>query len=85
MIVASAILLTDGRVFVGKRHNDCFSAYKKILQLEEPDESIRNAVQGFITDKLDFCGREEAYYYALSCGQLENEKETPCLMSEDLW
>jgi len=92
MIIASAIKLTDGRVFVGKRHCDCFKNLMSIsistgMDEEESRKLHINCEQGFITDSLLFLNREQAFYEAEKTGQFD-KKGAPigcCLMSEDLW
>ena len=92
MIVASAIKLSDGRVFVGKRHGDCFKNLMSIsIALGMDEEAARrlhfNCTQGFITDELAFLDREQAYFEAGKCDQFKN-KEVPAtayLISEDIW
>ena len=97
MIVASAVRLTNGSVFVGKRHGDC---YQMIKHITADKESCKDSMQGFITDKLEFLDREDAYFEAFACGQCKEQdykpsparglfipKELwhPVLFSEDLW
>lgn len=99
MLVASAVRLKDGRVFVGKRHGDCYSKMKDLgLQIEECNNG---ATQGFITDRLFFLDRKESYSEARLHDQckeqvynpvayakgLEVKREDwhPVLFSEDLW
>ena len=79
MIVAAAVKLNDGRVFVGKRHNDCFAIiielYKQMgIDYEESQKLHFNCVQGFITDTLVFLNRTDAYYEAFKCKQCEEQK-----------
>jgi hypothetical protein len=69
MIIASAIMLKDGRVFVGKRHGDCYYNMKCILKLIHPNQCSVKTIQGFINDKLYFLDREQAYYEALEYNQ----------------
>ncbi len=90
MIVASAIKLTNGSVYVGKRHNDCFKNVMDINILKgcEQEEARKlhfGCVQGFITDTLEFLDREAAYFHAGKCNQLKNEEGSAYLISEDLW
>jgi hypothetical protein len=92
MIVASAIKLLDGRVFVGKRHGDCFKNLMAISIASgmEEGESRKlhfNCTQGFVTDQLIFLNREEACFEAGRCNQVKNKKEPPTayLISEDIW
>lgn len=98
MIIASAIKLNDGRIFVGSRHGDC---YAKMKELGVPKEDCNNgAIQGFINDYLYFLDRTEAYYIAFKNGQcgkheynenchpdlkVKKEDWKPILISEDLW
>lgn len=74
MIIASAIKLVDGTVYVGKRHGDCFQNYKLINKLEESDGCTFDAIQGFINDKLEFLTRTQAYYESYSCGQCKKKE-----------
>ena len=88
MIIASAIKLTDGRVFVGKRHGDCFrnviSLHTKIGMSEEDARRLHlNCIQGFITEALLFMNRDTAVEEARACGQYSGESNL--LLSEDLW
>ena len=90
MIVASAIRLSNGSVYVGKRHNDCFKNAIDInvlkgYSLEEAWKLHLNCEQGFITDKLEFLNREEAFIHAGKNGQLKNNDGPAYLTSEDLW
>ena len=80
MIVASAIKLIDGkdRVFVGKRHGDCFMNIVKLhmktgMSADEAKKLHFNCIQGFINDSLEFLTREEAYYEAFDCGQCKEQ------------
>lgn len=75
MIVASAIKLVSGRIFVGKRHGDCFENMHKILKVDKPLINEHRPICGFINDRLQFLNREEAYYEAFSCGQCKEQKE----------
>jgi len=70
MIISSAIKLSNGSVFVGKRHGDCYQAIRYITQ---DKESCKGSIQGFLTDKLEFLNREEAYYHAFACGQCKEQ------------
>jgi hypothetical protein len=88
MIIASAIKLSDDRVFVGKRHGDCFSNLIKIYEKTGMDyEEVRklhfNCIQGFINDKLQFLDRRQAAQEAEENKQWIATHDI--LMSEDLW
>ena len=92
MIIASAIKLTDGRVFVGKRHGDCFKNLMDIyistgMEHEEARKLHFNCTQGFITDSLVFLDRKQAYFEACKCDQFKNKEVPPTayLISEDIW
>ena len=98
MIIASAVKLDTGKVYIGNRHGDCYS------QIESFGLSLsicKDSIQGFITDELVFLDREQAYYHAFASNQCEEQtpidkeyclglsikKENwkPCLISEHLW
>lgn len=89
MIIASAIKLSNGRVFVGKRHNDVFSNIKYFYKNPECSflkEMLKNHIQGFINDELVFKTREEALIEAKENNQIINgETIASVLTSEDLW
>jgi hypothetical protein len=86
VIIASAIKLPDGQIFVGKRHSDAYLSAQRILK----SARALCGEDGFLTSKLEFLNRKEAYKYAKKTGQFNrkdtgshyNEKE---LYSEDLW
>ncbi len=86
MIIASAIKLNDGQIFVGKTHNAAIYNASVTLCLHGMPEME----QGFLTSKLEFLSRKEAYIYAKKTKQFKrrdtgnhyNGKE---LFSEDLW
>jgi hypothetical protein len=87
MIIASAIKLPDGQIFVGKRHGDAGCAAYKILGIEK----VSYSDTGFLTSNLEYLDRKAAYKYAKKTGQFKrkdtgnhgyNGKE---LYSEDLW
>jgi hypothetical protein len=94
-IIASAIQLTNGQIFVGKRHADAQKNAKSILG---EDNYLKEKVvkDGFITTLLRFVDRREAYLIAKSIGQfkrdeiqeacgIKNGYNEPELYSEDLW
>lgn len=99
MIIAAAIQLPNGDVFVGKRHGDCYRNAKTIMKMDHPDERVFNSKQGFINTSLKFLDREQAYHEAFICGQCEEQSPRlphpvcrglevewkPQLASEDLW
>jgi hypothetical protein len=87
MIIASAIKLADGQIFLGKRHGDAIFAAHKILGLDH----VSFVEDGFLTSGFQFLDRKEAYKYAKKTGQFKRMdtgnhvyrgKE---LFSEDLW
>jgi hypothetical protein len=92
MIIASAIKLKDGQIFVGKRHADAIYAAHKILGFEH----VSFTEDGFLTSDLRFLTRERAMKYAEAVGQFKREElqalagckngyNGPELFSEDLW
>lgn len=93
MIVASAIRLENGSVYVGKRHSDCF---RNIIEINTKagtsyDDSRKfhfNCEQGFLTDSLMFLTRSEAYNEARKYGQCKeifSDTDNIELLSENLW
>ena len=98
MIIASAVQLSNNKVYIGKRHNNC---YDQIKALGIPKKKALDATQGFLTDNLEFLNREEGYYHAYKCNQcdkqvphesnyalglyIKKEEWKAFLMSEDLW
>ena len=98
MIIASAVKLSNGKVYIGKRHGDC---YQQIKSLGLSKELCRKSTQGFITDDLMFLNREDGYYHAYENKQCDKqepfeanfceglyrpiEEWRACLFSEDLW
>ncbi len=86
LICAAAIKLSDGRIFIGMRHDEC---YKDILRAEIAERAVilrKNCVQGFMTNRCKFLNRKEAYKFAIETGQLiEEYEEGNVLVSEDLW
>jgi hypothetical protein len=87
MVVSSAIKLDNGSFFVGCRHTDCYQSARKLLHLHD-NKSLLHATEGFITDKLTFLTREEAYTEVIKCFQATrrplSEREGT-LYSEDVW
>lgn len=87
MIISSAIKLKNGSIYVGLRHCNCYDSLRKIKN----DITLHvGAIEGFLTDKLKFLNREQAYYHALKNNQCKDlssgvNKEKIDLYSEDLW
>ena len=57
VIICAAILMPDGYIIRGHRHNDCIhtaAGYARYL-------GVRPVEQGFLTSRNRFVGREEAY------------------------
>jgi hypothetical protein len=94
-IIASAVQLENGQIFVGKRHSDAQKNALKILgeEIYSKNKMVRD---GFITTLLRFVSRKEAYLIAKSNGQfkryeiqkacsVENGYDGDELFSEDLW
>jgi hypothetical protein len=94
-IIASAIQLENGQIYVGKRHSDAQKNALKILG-EEIYSKNKIVKDGFITTLLRFVNRKEAYLIAKehdqfkqkeiqkACG-VENGYDGEELYSEDLW
>lgn len=81
MLVASAVKLSDGRIFTGKRHNDCFAL---IMENGISKEECRGHIQGFVDGRFQFLTRSQALAEAIRCRQLKREVQGE-LSSEDLW
>ena len=91
MIVAAAIRLKNGAVFVGKRHGECFRNYRDIMlksgnnwTAETLKANCHGHMQGFITDALEFLSREDALEHAKAYKQVPADTIGD-LFSEDLW
>lgn len=98
MITASAVKLKNNKVYIGKRHGDC---YTQIKSFGMSTGVCEGSTQGFITDNLKFLNREDAYYHAYNSKQckqqfphesnfcpglrITKEEWKACLFSEDLW
>ena len=92
MILASAVKFHIDKtnqdvVLCGHRHWNVFEQLK--LLGFEPHKGYKEIAQGFIDDNNNFLTREEAFEYAIECGQILDTRELgdPCerLVSEDLW
>jgi hypothetical protein len=94
-IIASAFQLTNGQIFVGKCHAD---AQKNAMAIMGEDNYLKEKPikDGFITTRLQFVNRREAYIIAKNNGQfkryeiqkacgVENGYDGDELYSEDLW
>ena len=83
MIITSAVELSNGLVYVGTRHGDCYRFIEKFYT----EDALKDSIQGFLNDKLEFLNREQAYYEALSCGQCDKQeyKERISIVSKDTW
>jgi hypothetical protein len=83
MIIASAVKLPDGQVFIGKRYADAYRLAQDLLKSGKP----LCGGEGFLTSGLIFLNRKEAYTYAKKTEQF-NHHDTGChgkdLFSEDL-
>lgn len=78
VLVISAIKCQNGKVYLGRRHNNCFSS------MIEKNEHI-NSIQGFLTNKDRFVDRKEGEEIARESNQLEGKLIGSVLSSEDLW
>lgn len=76
------INIKTGYVVCGQRHHNCFNT-KAILQGVKTERNTIDDVQGFLTNKNRFVGREEAAIIAFNANQIKKEKQT--LYSEDLY
>lgn len=89
IIICAAVLYSNGKVFVGRAHYECFRAahdantYAFAKGYEE--EMAREVEQGFVTSERRFVGRRLALEIATANGQVVT-KRPPLdeLNSEDL-
>jgi hypothetical protein len=94
-IMSAAIQLSNGQIFVGKRHVD---AQKNAMMIMGENNYLKEKItrHGFITTHLKFLDRKEAYIIAKKNGQfkryeiqkacgVENGYDGDELYSEDLW
>lgn len=77
-IKQAAIVFQNGKMYVGKRHSDCFLA-----AFEAGEPSPRYEIQGFVTDDGEFVNRRDAAVIAFAAGQIT--EATTRLFSEDLY
>lgn len=83
-IVASAIKLSDGRVFTAPRPGRHCHAIG--LAVAAGLERVVDEVQGFMTDNGRFLDRDEAGRHAIEAGQIAALKWPHMgLNSEDVW
>jgi hypothetical protein len=89
-IIASAVKLGNGHIYVGKRHTD---AQKNAVSILGEDNFLKARVidDGFITSELRFIKRKEAFILAKNNGQFKRYElqksgyDGDELFSEDLW
>lgn len=88
MIIAAAVKFyiekTDQEVILcGLRHD---APFKQLAVLGfEPKKGYKELEQGFLTTDEEFLNREQAYYHALECKQIEPTDGSAWLISEMLW
>lgn len=72
-----------GIVFCGHRHPHCMYSMIAITGKRSVESEVGEYVQGFLTNKNRFVGREEAAIIAFDANQIKEEKER--LYSEDIY
>lgn len=78
-ILHAALKTTNGEIFTGKSHADCF---RKIINADkEPSNNTDD--QGFIDSNNNFLNRTDAWLVAFHARQLKIKPSI--LISEDLW
>jgi len=77
--ILCAAILYDNVLIAGYRHSDCIQA---ILAFR-PNAKISQKMQGFLTSKNRFIGRDIAASIAWKAGQIE--EQILFLLSEDLY
>ena len=81
VIICAAILMPDGYIVRGHRHNDCIhtrAGYTRYLGQREVE-------QGFMTSRNRFVGREEAYVIHNSEWLVNPTEGVRDLFSEDVY
>ncbi len=77
-ITHAAILRNDKVIIFDRDHGKCFE--------RSPDDTCgKDAVQGFLTDKLRFVSRKAAASIAYQVGQISKIEPNQPLVSEELW
>lgn len=65
--ICSAILMPDGYIIRGHRHDSCFWVANRMPRYKD-DVSHDDVVQGFVTSKNRFVGRREALILQMTAG-----------------
>lgn len=82
-IKEAAIKFPSGKIYICKRHYECF---KKAHEAGEPAPGDREQeVQGFMAENGVFFNREDALHIVEMNGQLTKPLLGSTLTSEDLW
>jgi hypothetical protein len=97
MIIAAAVKLSNGQIFVGRRHGESQRNAMEILNIKD-SFVLEKVKDGFLTSDLKFLEREDALFYAKQTGQFKRydgiqgrsfdpalDYDGPQLFSEDLW
>ncbi len=77
--------ITEGIVFCGHRHPHCMYQMIAMTGKRSVLTECGEYEQGFLTNKNRFVSREEAAIIAKLAGQLNSDRETKTLYSEDLY
>jgi hypothetical protein len=80
IMIKSAAVNIDGKIFTGKSHELIFREIRKTDQTVSKRATA--AIYGFVTDTGEFMTRSEAADHAFLCGQVQKYK--PVLLSEDI-
>lgn len=82
-ILHAACIATNGMVFIGKCHADCFYQSKNVgLEIKKS-----SSAQGFFTNKGRYVNRADAAKIAKRAKQLDpkDKRKVTHLLSEDIW
>ena len=71
----AANLYSDGQMFIGKSHAECFSKTSR----------QDNCIQGFLTSEDKFVNRREAGVIAWKAKQIRHNPKGRVIISEDIW
>lgn len=87
--ICAAVLLPDGRMVFGHRHDDCYAAAGKVVTPRYVKDTIEQWKQGFVTTKGRFVDREEGARLMREAGHCHPETGAlftdEALTSEDLY
>lgn len=76
--IEKAAIKYKSKIYIGFDHGECFK------QLNNPEITMAEIKQGFITSSGKFVDRKQATKIAIEAGQIDEYTAKQCLISEDL-